>query len=168
MSPRVTVLIGPSGAGKSTIARLLCENYGFELVKTVTTRPQRNAFDTDQTFVGDETFQTMLESKAFFGTLEAFGYSYGLPKFNPENPTVLLLRASAVKEFLTGFPEAHIIELDTPLPVLEERLIARGSAERFDPEALTQEITFGRMLAKHTFDTSIDAPDSIATNIAKL
>lgn len=168
MSPRVTVLIGPSGAGKSTIARLLCENYGFELVKTVTTRPQRNAFDTDQTFVGDETFQTMLESKAFFGTLEVFGYSYGLPKFNPENPTVLLLRAAVVKEFLTGFPGAHIIELDAPLPVLEERLLARGSAERFDSDALTKEIAFGRTLASHIFDTSMDAPEAIATHIAKL
>lgn len=168
MSPRVVVLIGPSGAGKSTIAQLLCDEHGFELVKTVTTRPQRDAFDVDQTFVGNETFQTMLESKAFFGTLEAFGYYYGLPRFNPKNPTVLLLRAPAVKEFLTGFPGAHIIELDAPLPVLEERLIARGSAERFDTEALTKEIAAGRSLAGRTFDTFIDTPKAIAMNIAKL
>jgi guanylate kinase len=168
MSPHIIVLIGPSGAGKSTIAELLCNEYGFELVKTVTTRPQRDASDIDQTFVDNETFQAMLESKTFFGTLEAFGYSYGLPKFNPKNQTVLLLRAPAVKEFLTGFPNAHIIELDAPLSVLEERLLARGSAERFDTESLTKEIAFGRTLATHAFDTSAETPEAITASIAKL
>lgn|GEM_PF-5915400 len=108
----VVVIIGPSGAGKSSVAKVLQDTYGFHLEKTVTTRPQRDVFDTDQQFVDAKTFQKMLEAKAFFGTLEAFGFSYGLPRFNPDNSTVLLLRAPAVQEFLTKFPQARIIEID--------------------------------------------------------
>jgi len=164
----VIVLIGPSGAGKSTVANTLQYTYGFHLEKTITTRPQRDTFDTDHTFVSEETFQSMLDAKAFFGILEVFGHRYGLPKFNPEKPTILLLRAPAIKEFLTGFPDAYIIQIDAPIGILEARLVARGSLDRTDSKTLEQEIILGKSFASKSFDSSKHTPEAIAEAIAKL
>lgn len=167
MSPQIIVLIGPSGSGKSSVAKELCDTHGFHLVKTMTTRPQRDEHDTDQTFIDHETFTNMRESKAFFGTLESFGHDYGLPKFDPATPTVLLLRAPAVQEFLKGFPSARVIEIDASLAVLEERLVARGSLDRLDPGFLEKEMELGRQLANQTFDSSILTPQAIAELIVE-
>lgn len=163
----VTVIIGPSGAGKSTVARLLQEKYGFRLQKTVTTRPQRNEHDTDHIFVNEETFQTMSASKAFFGTMPTFEYNYGLPKFDPSDRTLLLLRAPVMEEFKTRFPDAHIFEIDAPLNVLEKRLIMRDDYDRIDPEVLEKEIALGRSLAQQSFNSSHLTPEEIADQIAQ-
>ena len=162
----VVVIIGPSGAGKSTIARILQEKYGFRLQKTVTTRPQRDEYDTDHIFVNEETFQTMSASKAFFGTMPTFEFNYGLPKFDPSERTLLLLRAPVVEEFKTRFPDAHIYEVDAPLEVLEQRLIARSTFDRINPEVLEKEISWGRTLAKQSFNSSLHSAEQIAQAIA--
>lgn len=163
----VVVLIGPSGAGKSTVAGILREKYGFHLQKTVTTRPQRGPYDTDHIFVNEETFDTMNDSGSFFGTLPTFEYKYGLPKFDPSALTLLLLRAPAVEEFRTRFPDAHIFEVDAPLDVLEKRLIARNTYDRINPEVLEKEITWGRSLAERYFNSSVLSAEQIAQAIAE-
>ncbi len=163
----IIVIIGPSGAGKSSVAKILCDAYGFTLEKTVTTRPQRDAYDTDHVFVSEETYQHMLDAKAFFGTLDVFGHRYGLPRFNPQAPTVLLLRAPAIAEFLTMFPDAYIVEIDAPVEVLTARLAARGSTDRIDSELLEKEIALGRTLASQVIDSSNMSAEDIAAVIAK-
>lgn len=170
MTPSVNspvVIIGPSGAGKSSIVKLLCDHYGFHLIKTVTTRPQRDAFDTDHEFITPEIFKSMQENNEFFGILEVFGAQYGLPKFNPSDKTVLLLRAPAIPEFLTRFSTALIIEIDAPLPVLKQRLNQRGTLERFEPDTLSKEIALGTSLAHITYDTSQLTSEEIAEKIAQ-
>jgi len=164
-SPKLVVIIGPSGAGKSSVAKVLCERYGFQLQKTVTTRPQRDEYDTDHIFITDESYQEMLDAEAFFGTLTIFGHRYGLPRFNPEAPTLLLLRAPAIEEFTTMFPSAFIVEIDAPLEILEARLRERNSHDRINREHLEKEITWGRTLARYTADSSLATPDAIASAI---
>jgi len=167
MNQKVVVLIGPSGAGKSSAARMLCDKYGFELEKTVTTRPQRDAYDTDHIFVNEEIFKHMVVSKLFFGVLNIFGHSYGLPRFNPDNPTVLLLRAPAIKEFRTKFPDAVVIEIDAPLAVLKQRLTGRGSFDRFVPDELEKEMELGKLLSNYSIDSSTRSAEGIADVIAR-
>lgn len=164
----LVVLIGPSGSGKSSVAHLLSEVYGFQLIKTVTTRPQRDEFDTDHTFISEETYQNMKDSGGFFGVLEVFGAYYGLPVFNPAQKSVLLLRAPAIEQFLTKFPEATIIEIDAPLDVLVERLTTRGSHDRIDKAFLVKEIEQGRSVATQSIDSSTRTSEEIAQAINKL
>lgn len=171
MSPELgapLVIIGPSGAGKSSIVKVLCEKYGYTLIKTVTTRPQRDAYDTDHEFISPETFKKMLNNNEFFGILEVFGAQYGLPRFNLGEKNVLLLRAPAIPEFLTRFPNALIVEIDAPLATLQERLLKRNTTDRFEPEMLTKEIAAGRTLARTTFDSSLLSSEAIAQHITKL
>ncbi len=164
----LVVLIGPSGAGKSTAANILTTQYGFRLQKTVTTRPKRGERDIDHIFVNEETYQEMAAAKMFFGTIHSFGHDYGLPKFDPAEKTVLLLRAAAVTEFRTRFPEALIVEIDAPVDILVSRLIVRDSLNRVDTESLEQEIKLGRSLATHHFNSSQQTPEAIAAAIASL
>lgn len=167
MSRPVVVLIGPSGSGKSSVAKELCEVHGFHLVKTVTTRPQRDEHDTDHLFINEETFEHMLDSEAFFGTLYVFNHSYGLPKFNPSQPTLLLLRAPAIQEFLTKFPDAYIVQIEAPVRILEERLIGRGSADRINKDELVRETALGKLLANKIIDSSTLTLQTIAKLIAE-
>lgn len=165
MKPKLVVIIGPSGAGKSSVAKVLCDQYGFGLQKTVTTRPQRDEYDTDHLFVTDKSYQEMLDAHAFFGTLDIFGHRYGLPRFNPAAPTLLLLRAPAIEEFITMFPDAFIVEIDAPLEMLEARLRKRNSHDRINREHLEKEIVWGRSLAQYIADSSIATPEAIALAI---
>jgi len=167
MMPKVVVLIGPSGAGKSSVAKILCDTYGFQLERTVTTRPQRDAFDTDHIFVNEEIFAHMAQSKLFFGVLTIFGHSYGLPRFNPDKPTVLLLRAPAIKQFLTQFPDAIIIEIDAPLATLKQRLATRGSFDRYVPDELQKEMLLGQSLSHYSIDSSTRSAAGIAEVIVR-
>jgi len=162
------VLIGPSGAGKSSVVKILTEKHGYTLIKTVTTRPQRDASDTDHEFITPEEFAKRKNAGAFFGMLDAFGEQYGLPKFNPADTIVLNLRAPAIPELRAGFPDAVVVEIDAPIEILKQRLEARGSSERFDPELLGKEIAFGRSLTNHCFDSSKLSAEEIAKAIIAL
>lgn len=160
------VVIGPSGAGKSSIVKILREKYNFLLIKTYTTRQKRDPSDTDHVFVSPLEFDAMHNNDQFLGTLDIFGYQYGLPRFSVHSNVVVLLRAPAVEEFLQAFPDATIVEIDAPLPILKMRLKRRGSSERFVPKALEEEIKWGRKIAAVIIDSSAEEVDSIARHIA--
>lgn len=165
MSRPLIVVIGPSGSGKSAVANVLQKEYSYDLLKTVTTRKKRDAHDADQIFVDEAEFESMRNTGMFFGELTAFGARYGLPKFQIDLPTVLLLRAPVVPEFLTGFPDAFVVEIDAAIEVLRERLLKRDTIDRFDPELLTKEIEAGRQLAHLSIDASTLSPAEIAAQI---
>lgn len=163
----LVVLIGPSGAGKSTVANILTTKYGFHIQKTVTTRPKRGEQDIDHIFVNEETYHEMAAAKMFFGTIHSFGHDYGLPKFDPADRTVLLLRAATIAELRTRFPDAIVIEIDAPTEVLVSRLIVRDSLNRIDTESIEQEIKLGRSLATTTYNSSKLSAEAIAEAIVQ-
>ena len=161
---RPLVLIGPSGAGKSTIARDLVKLYGFTIVQTVTTRPPRQSDDDMHEFVNDEEFARRRTHGEFIGLLDAFGAHYGLPDFSGIEKPLLLLRAPAIEQFLVGFPDTFVVEIEALTDVLVERLKIRGDIDRANPELLEREMAFGRVLAGLTL-TSIDSPALLAEKI---
>jgi len=158
------VLIGPSGAGKSTIARDLVSTYGFTLVRTVTTRPPRDLDDDMHEFVDEEEFARRRTHDEFIGLLDAFGAHYGLPHFTDIEKPLLLLRAPAIEQFLVGFPDTLVVEIEAPVDILVERLKLRGDIDRANPELLEREMAYGRVLAGLTL-TSIDSPALLAEKI---
>lgn len=78
MNKKLIVVSGFSGAGKGSILKFLKERSDIEIVRSVTTRPQRNADDYYE-FVSISEFEHRLAAGSF---LEANRYSsgyYGTP-----------------------------------------------------------------------------------------
>lgn len=78
MNKKLIIVSGFSGAGKGSLVNSLKENYDIEIVKSVTTRPQRSADDYYE-FVSVSEFERRLAAAEF---LEANKYTsgyYGTP-----------------------------------------------------------------------------------------
>ena len=58
----IICLTGPSGCGKSTVAKVLHKAYGFNLIKSYTTRSPRHEYEDDLIFVDDDFYNSYIES----------------------------------------------------------------------------------------------------------
>lgn len=70
----IVLIVGDSGSGKSTIIRYVAENMdNINIIKSYTTRPKRNEYDDDHTFIDsvDEIKDDIVAST------EINGYFYG-------------------------------------------------------------------------------------------
>jgi len=153
------VVIGPSGAGKSTLlASYLPDHPELELVRTHTTRPMRLDETDTHVFVTEAEFGRT----RFLGTANVFGARYGLAPWTTTRTAVVMLRAFAVEQFLGLFGAARVLQVQAPVPVLVERLRARGDADRAVAAALQAEIDVGLTWADVVVDTSGPVAQSLA------
>lgn len=161
------IIIGPSGAGKSTLTHRLLDETGSQLVRTVTTRPARGNDDLSHTFVDEPTFAAMEQRGEFLGSDTVFGHHYGLPKLpTTGRPIVVLLRAPFVGTFRSQYPGTLVVQIEAPVPILLERLEARGDVNRADPAILEAEIIAGRQLADAVVSTEKPIDQSFADLLA--
>lgn len=73
----IVLIVGDSGSGKSTIIRYVAENMdNINIIKSYTTRPKRNEYDDDHTFIesvdeikGDIVASTEIDG-CFYGASE--------------------------------------------------------------------------------------------------
>lgn len=170
VSYRPLVLIGPSGAGKSTVAEQLACLPDVQVVPTITTRPVRPSEGTlSHAFVTQQAFDTMKRNGAFIGTTHMFGHDYGLPKLpTTHDQLILLLRAPFVAQFKASYPDSIIIQLEAPLPVLQNRLTQRGNPDRTDEATLEKEMILGRSVADTCISTDQPLTDCVDAIIARL
>lgn len=153
----IIVVIGPSGAGKSTLVEMYTlRHHDAVLHRTATTRPQRNQYDNSHLFMTDEEFDTAQNDGKFIQTVEAYGHRYGLPDLPKESSHILflLLRAQYVTVFKQYYPDCKVIQLEAPLPILADRLLARGDGDRVDQTEISLETTFGRTVADTIIPTN--------------
>ena len=77
MVEMIVLIVGDSGSGKSTIIRYVAENMDtINIIKSYTTRPKRNKYDDDHTFIesvdeikGDIVASTEIDG-CFYGASE--------------------------------------------------------------------------------------------------
>lgn len=146
----IIVVIGPSGAGKSTLVEMFTlRHHEAALHKSATTRAQRNEYDNSHIFMTDDEFTQAQDEGKFIQAVEIYGHRYGLPTLpeDTSNVILLLLRAQYVTIFKQYYPDCHVIQLEAPLPLLADRLIARGDGDRVDGTEISLEVTVGRTLA---------------------
>lgn len=140
MTGRLFALVGPSGAGKDmllTAARVARPDLA--VVRRVITRPEA-AGGEDFEGVTDAVFDARLAAGAFALHWQAHGLRYGIPQaeispldggrdviFNGSRQALPLAQAR--------FPGLTVILVSAPVPVLAERLAARGRESRADIEA---------------------------------
>lgn len=159
----IVVIIGPSGAGKSTLVEMYTlRHHDAVLHKSATTRPQRNEYDNSHIFMTDEEFETAQQDGKFIQAVEVYGHHYGLPSLpkDSSDTLLLLLRAQYVAVFKQYYPDCKVIQLEAPLSVLADRLIARGDGDRVDQTEISIEVTVGRTVADHVIHTDKPVDES--------
>lgn len=72
---KIFLIVGESGTGKDTVVNYLCGKYGYNRVKSYTTRPARGTEtdDASHIFVTDEEFDALTDIVAY---TEFNGYRY--------------------------------------------------------------------------------------------
>ncbi len=81
MKKDVLIVIGPSACGKTTVVNLVSEMAPeFSFVRSMTTRPERFAGDSEYLYVDDETFAQAQKNGELLESMTYGEYSYGTPK----------------------------------------------------------------------------------------
>ena len=141
--PRVFFLDGASGAGKTTLALTLAASRpDVMLVPRFTTRPKRtDADEREYVFVSRAEFDAMKASGKFIEYRDYdFDMSYGLPTaavaqvLAEGKHALAIVNLGRISAAQAGRPDAVSILVDVPLPILRDRLVARGvhSEEQLD------------------------------------
>ncbi len=145
MSGQLYVITGPSGVGKSTIIRRLRKKLpgiGYSVSHT-TRKPRKNeAHGVHYHFVDRETFEEMIEEKAFVEWAEVYGDLYGTSLASLRSETdqgldVLMdLDNQGAKNIRGSFEVSVLIYVLPPsLQALEKRLRGRSSDDEAEIKA---------------------------------
>jgi len=130
------VVAAPSGGGKtSLISALLKEDERVQLSVSYTTRPPRPG-EVDSVhyhFVDEDSFQTLIDRKAFLEYASVFDYHYGTSREAVEQQlaagfdVILDIDWQGARQIRNSFPSSRSIFVIPPsLDVLRQRLIERG------------------------------------------
>ncbi len=132
------LVVGPSGAGKDTLMRraqtALADCPRFVFVRRVITRPaDPDTEDFDSAAPGD--FAAARAAGAFALHWSAHGLDYGLPRDAlaclAEGRHAIANGSRAILETARArFAALHILHVTAPVPVLAQRLAARGRESR--------------------------------------
>lgn len=148
MPGRVFAVVGPSGAGKDTlIAAAAARRRDLHVVRRVITRPAELGGEPFEG-VTDPEFDERLASGRFLLTWEAHGLRYGIPASAEtamhEGRDVIFNGSRAMLgEAWAAFPGLTVIHVTAPVPILAERLAARGREGKAD---------IARRLARTVYD----------------
>ena len=134
--PRLYVVAAPSGGGKtSLISALLKKDERVQLSVSYTTRPPRPG-EVDSVhyhFVDEDSFQTLIDRKAFLEYASVFDYHYGTSREAVEQQlaagfdVILDIDWQGARQIRNSFPSSRSIFVIPPsLDVLRQRLIGRG------------------------------------------
>lgn len=135
---RIAVVVGPSGAGKDSLmgyaARALSGRNDVTFVRRVITRKDEVGGE-DHDSVSPETFSAMTEAGRFAVSWQAHGLSYGIPAETLDavargHLVIANGSRSALPHLKAAFPTMTVINITAPLPILAERLEARGRESR--------------------------------------
>ena len=156
---KALILAGPSAVGKTTVA-LVLEKYGFELLRSATTRaPRGDGRDDEYIYISHEEFLERISRGEMLEHTEFAGNLYGTPKSEGDRVLskgklpLMILDLCGVKTLTSkrlDFRAVAIYLWDYP-SVIEERLRLRYSGFE-DGEArlqgrLAENANFNRVIA---------------------
>lgn len=142
MTGRLIYLMGPSGSGKDSVlmaARAPLRARGCRIARRVITRSAEAAGE-DAVAVTPAAFEQLRQDGAFALHWRANGLSYGIPREIDDWLAMgqdVLLNGSRghLSEARQRYPHLQAVLLTVALPVLRQRLLARGRESREDIEA---------------------------------
>lgn len=131
MPGRVFAVVGPSGAGKDTlIAAAAARRRDLYVVRRAITRPADPGGEPFEP-VTDPEFDERLAAGQFLLTWEAHGLRYGIPgsaetAMHEGRDVIFNGSRAMLGEAWAAFPGLTVIHVTAPVPILAERLAARG------------------------------------------
>ena len=133
MTGRLIYLIGPSGAGKDRLLQAASEGVqsrGCRIARRVITR-SAEAVGEDALAVTEAEFEQLRDNGAFALDWQANGLRYGIPRqiddWLAAGEDVLVNGSRGyLSEARERYPQLQPVLLTVALPVLRERLLARG------------------------------------------
>lgn len=149
MSGQLFVITGPSGVGKSTIIKRLRKTLpriGYSVSHT-SRKPRKNEADgINYHFVDRQTFEKMIEQKAFVEWAEVYHDLYGTSFSSLQSETdqgldvVMDLDSEGAKNIKGNFEDSVLIYILPPsFQVLEKRLRGRASDDEAEIKARLEE-----------------------------
>ena len=135
---KTIILVGKMGSGKTTVAQYLRDNYGYEKIRTCTTRKPRNRQDLkDYRFLNKREFMSMEKAGVFAETSKGSNLQsswYGslkedyIPKDDSDKKVVVLDPQGAYNVSKSvGKENVEIVYLYADTSVLLDRLQNRGT-----------------------------------------
>jgi ribose 1,5-bisphosphokinase len=131
MTGRLFVVVGPSGAGKDTlIAGAMAANPALHWARRVITRPEVAGGEPFEG-VSRPQFDQRLARGDFALHWQAHGLHYGVPltelaPLQDGRSVVLNGSRRALAQGLAAYPDLIVLHITVPLPLLAQRLAARG------------------------------------------
>lgn len=165
--PKKFLIIGRTASGKSSIVKAVAEKLGLTVVKSYTTRKQRNDKDTDHIFISkDDVGQYRNQMVAY---TEINGYEYFVTYDMLDKSDLYVIDPNGVGYLKTHCKDFEYIEIYIRVPehVSKERAKHRGDKlqvykDRYDSEneqfrAYEKGHTFHyHLLNTDTFDVAVD------------
>ena len=134
----IVLIVGDSGSGKSTIVRYVEKNMeNVNIIKSYTTRPKRNKYDNDHTFIKsvDEIDGDIVAST------EIDGYFYGASEnqFNENKINLYIVDDKGVVDVKNYFKNeniltVHINRLNIEVPVNRKNRKIKKLDIKYDEE----------------------------------
>lgn len=131
MTGQLFVVVGPSGAGKDTlIAGAMAANPALHWARRVITRPESAGGEPFEG-VRETEFDQRLARGDFALHWQAHGLHYGVPlaelaPLHHGRSVVLNGSRGALAQGLAAYPDLIVLHITLPLPLLAQRLAARG------------------------------------------
>jgi len=160
MAGRVFAVVGPSGAGKDTLMEAAAAaRPDLHLVRRVITRSEAAGGERFEG-VSEAEFAARAARGDFVLTWQAHGLHYGIPasidRAIAEGRDVLFNGSRAMLGAAwETFPNLGILHVTAPVPVLADRLAARGRESRAE---------IARRLARASYDIPYHLPVRVVEN----
>ncbi len=140
----LTILMGMSGSGKDTVQTKLVDEYAFERIVPVTTRPIREGETNgiDYHFVSKDEFTRIIEQNRFIeyrsyntlvnGKPDTWYYGSLKQDLDPDKDYCIILDVQGTKDFVEhyGKENCFVTEITVRDDVREQRAASRGSFDK--------------------------------------
>lgn len=146
---KILILMGRSGCGKTVISTKLIEHYGYERVRTATTRGQRNGEPDDEyRFMTFHKFFDHIHYNDFAEHYDEYFYGISRSDLEKDQKLVIIAFPKMAAEIKKEFPDAFLVYVDASMKdsvrraIMREEILDNEKMRRISNRAVDDNIRF--------------------------